>query len=420
MRLLVATLLVIPRAAMIVWATVATDSFMATFRQSWILALLFFLVLPYAGLVLLMTASGGMDLVDWSMVGLAIISDILTYSTWRYDANYRRSTNSTGSVKTADAEMDAVEVGPTPKVGGGERYLAAPQPGQLTPLSMRGRLARYLPWPGMRLNSALKYWCSYADLAPEDQQRLQDTAYRSTKSSVLASSHLWIAFLLILAYANNAGISWDWMVVIAVAGPVITISVILAVGHLNADFRIVLPLVELLAAIERLPSWPAGARQIRSLNGDIEKIAEAIQKLPLRLGSNRQEVIEAGAAKASAMRNLQTVVSFGASEGKDVLKSTLTDGLVKVLRGRWVDLPGGATTAENLGLTALQKSLFVLLAIAFGGVATWVGFNSSSWGAGSGLVISILVTLSIGCLIRSGVAPGGLQQAIDASKGLKG
>ena len=209
MRLLVATLLVIPRAAMIVWWVVDPSGFSAAFWQSQIWPLAFFVCLPYAGLLLLITAPGGMDTVDWIMVGFASVSDVLTYSTWRYSLR---------STSTAKAVAGVEEPGET---------AAAKSSRQIRSMNMRGRLARYLPWPGMRLNSAKKYWRGYDDLPDEDQRLLEATAYRSTKSSIAASSHLWIAFLILLAYANNSGISREGMVLIAFLGPVVTVGVIL-------------------------------------------------------------------------------------------------------------------------------------------------------------------------------------------------
>lgn len=403
MRVLLWSLLVVPRTAIAVWAALDPARWQEAFPSIGWLAIGWFL-LPFGTLVWVIVSAGGLDLVDYIVLVLAVISDGLTYLAKRFDIRYGRR------AEQARKKWDQAE-----------SIVADGRPiGPRSPMECVGdAVARCLPWPGMRLKASVRGWPATRRMSLQHARLIEFLAFDSTSKAMLASTPAWLAVLLMLAYVNNSTISRSGMVAVAVIGPILTIGLIMIVGGLNAQFRVVYPLVRALGFVYRSNTWPPTTKEIRQLNRTLGKIADALQRLPLRLGSPHPSVCKAGADKAAAIRDLQEHATWGNPSERESLTRVLQRDLETVLEGRWRDLPDGTAAIRTQGLTAWQKAAFVLLAVVFGSGATWVSLTGESWGPGSGLLISILVALAVASLIRSGVAPGGLQQAIDLSKGIR-
>jgi len=99
------------------------------------------------------------------------------------------------------------------------------------------------------------------------------------------------------------------------------------------------------------------------------------------------------------------------------LRTRLRADMSLVLEGQWRSLRGDHAVDRVQGLTHWQKAGYVAVAAALVCGAAWIGTGSTAWGQAAGPVIAAMVGLAMAALIRSGVAPGGLQQAIDLGKG---
>jgi hypothetical protein len=84
-----------------------------------------------------------------------------------------------------------------------------------------------------------------------------------------------------------------------------------------------------------------------------------------------------------------------------------------------MDLPEATTAIVSQGLSRTQRVVLVLVAIAAASGALWVGIDGKALGAAGGLAISVLIAIAFAALVRSGVAPGGIQQAIDLGKNIQ-
>jgi hypothetical protein len=114
------------------------------------------------------------------------------------------------------------------------------------------------------------------------------------------------------------------------------------------------------------------------------------------------------------MSALQDDVTSGVAKTCRRLPKRLRNDLTTILAGHWRALPSQCAQVRVRGLTRWQKAGLVAIAACLLGGAVWVG--TRGWGEVTGPVIAALVGLAMAALIRSGVAPGGLQQAIDLGK----
>lgn len=394
MRVFIWLLIVLPRLTVLGWMLV-TPAQHSVPAWLWLGGLA---IAPFTAMVLLIAGTTDLDPLDWAVVGLAGLSDLLVWVVLRFERRYGPS-----------ARADRVDT----RNGRG--------PGTV-PKGRRSALQQWfdmmamgMPWPGMRLQAALRGWPADCRLSKQDLRLMNFVTYDSTARSMYWSTPAWIAGLLALAVVNNSDVDWTVRMLVAALGPVVTIVVVVVVSAQNAQFRVVLPMVKALRLLYRTTPVPLTTLDVRRVNRYLAHAADALQRLPVHLHSSHPVVVRDAAEKAAAMSALQEDVTSGVAKARRRLPKRLRNDLTTILMGRWRTLPGQCAQIRVQGLTRWQKAGLVLAAAALLGAAVWVG--ARGWGEATGPVIAALVGLAMAALIKSGVAPGGLQQAIDLGKG---
>jgi len=394
MRAFIGLLILVPRLAVVGWA-LAVPAQASAPEWLWVGGLT---IAPFTAMVLLIAGTTGLDPLDWAVVGLAALSDLLVWVVVRFERRY-------GPSARAD-RVDAHNGRSSGTVPNGERSLVQ---------QWFDVVAMGMPWPGLRLQAALRGWPAPHRLSKQDLRLMRFVTFDSTARSIYWSTPAWIAGLLALAVVNNSDVDWTVRMVVAALGPVVTIAVVVVVSAQNAQFRVVLPIVKALRLLYRTAPFPLTTLEVRRLNGCLAHAADALQRLPVHLHSSHPVVVRDAAEKAAAMSALQEDVTSGVARARRRLPKRLRNDLTTILMGRWRTLPGECAQIRVQGLTRWQKAGLVLTAAGLLGAAVWVG--ARGWGEVTGPVIAALVGLAMAALIRSGVAPGGLQQAIDLGKG---
>jgi hypothetical protein len=400
MRAFLLLLFAIPRLAVLVWLVIGTGWPAPPLGVAVGIAGLLFA--PFTALALVITLVGGVEPLDWLVVCLAAVSDVLTWITRQFERGHGRPARA-----GRESWRDGVGSGPSARC-----------PSRSVPEQWFDVLAMALPWPGMRLQATLRRWPRRCEISSTDERLLCFLAYDSTARAIFFSTPAWIAGIFSLAVVvNNSELDWPMRMAVAMVGPVLTIGLIQFVGAQNAQFRVVLPITKALRVLYCSTTCPLTTREVRQLNRHIARTADALQRLPLRLHSSYPQVLREAAEKAAAMSALQEVVTSGAPDTVEQLRTRLRADLSLVLEGQWRSLRGDRAVDRVQGLTHWQKAGYVAVAAALVCGAAWIGTGSTAWGQAAGPVIAAMVGLAMAALIRSGVAPGGLQQAIDLGKG---
>lgn len=386
----------LPRLALVIWWWAFHDAWPVPAGYG-LLAVSAFLFLPLTLTVWLISLiGGGLDAVDIVVLGLAVLSDVLTWIAWRFERTQGPSSRN-GRLVVADDE-DPVD-----------RHTRKAWQQWLDLLALG------LPWPGVRLRATLHRWPDGEQLDKCDDRSLRFLSYDSTVRAICFATPAWITGLIAVALVSNVVDDWAVRMTVAAIGPIVTIVLIIVVGSRNAQFGVVLPMVTALEVLYWSGSSPLTTLQMRRLNRSIARAADALQRLPVRLRSTHPAVIGAAAQKAAELNALQDRTSEMTGSTAE-LTQRLRDDLHTVLAGQWRSLPGRAADSRVQGLNRWQKTGLVAGAAALFGAAAWVGAGGVVPPAVSGPIIAALVGLAMAALIRSGVTPGGLQHAIDLGK----
>lgn len=387
-------IILVPRISVFVWMLVVPAENSAP-AWVWLVGLA---IAPFTSMVLLIAGTTGLDPLDWVVVGLAVLSDLLVWVVVRFERRYGHS---------ARADRVGVQI---------DRGSGTAPAGHRNPLQQWfDVIAMGMPWPGLRLQAALRGWPSHYRLSKQDLRLMNFVTFDSTARSMYWSTPAWIGGLLALAAVNNSDVDWTLRMLVAALGPVVTVAVVVVVSAQNAQFRVVLPIVKALRLLYRAAPLPLTTSEVRRVNRCLAHAADALQRLPVHLHSSHPTVVRDAAEKAAAMNALQQDVTSGVAKTRRRLPKRLRNDLTTILAGQWRTLPSECAESRVQGLTRWQKAGLVLAAAGLLGTAIWVG--TRGWGEVTGPVIAALVGLAMAALIRSGIAPGGLQQAIDLGKG---
>ena len=288
--------------------------------------------------------------------------------------------------------------------------------------SIAGLFTRYFPQPGLRSAS----WIAVGSDALRPHLTVQQydrLATLGTKNHLKAGivGVLWClaALTIALLIPNYSQMAWlRQLIGIVSLGMFANFYVM---ERLNTELRIVASLVELHWQLSQPDNeWPPNGRTIRHLNRRIRVVGREVLRLPVTLGSTHPIAAEAAARKSAAIQELQLwVLSPSPQTYGYHLRGVIVSDLRLILDGHWMNLPEAKTEIVAQGLSRTQRAVLVLVAIIAASGALWVGIDGQKLGAGGGLAISVLLAIAFAALVRSGVAPGGIQQAIDLSKGMQ-
>lgn len=388
----------LPRATVLIWLVVDPGGWPLPPGWVWLGAVLF-AGAPLTLIVLLISLAGGsIDGVDWAVIGLAAISDALTWLALVFERTQGAAARA-GRIQANGHPDD--EVVDRPERTPGQQWLDL--------------LALALPWPGMRLQATLRRWPDRVQITHGEARLLRFLTYDSTVRAICFATPAWIVGVLSVALVSNVIDDWRVRMAAAAVGPVITVALIIVLGSRNAQFRVVLPLATALQVLYGAQSQTPTTLHIRRLNRSIEHTADALQRLPMRLRTTHPAVIRKAAEKAAAMSALQEMTSGIPGNGQTLVNRLRAD-LRTVLQGRWRSLPGCAADNRLHGLNRWQKAGLIAAATALFGAAAWIGAAGVVPPDASGPMIAALVALAMAALVRSGITPGGLQHAIDLGK----
>lgn len=411
LRAFLLVLFLVPRVVIPAWIVIQPASW--DDQQSWggFPTFAWWLFLPFTALAaVIMQVDGTVDAVDRIVLFLAVASDLLAWITVYFE--YRHGSDSRHRTFRGGSVGERAGRGP----GNADDRARPVGPSRVAARDWTRLAAMLLPWPGMRLQATRRRWPADKDLDPSDLQLLRFMSYDSTLGSILFSTPAWLAAIFALAVVNNLSFGWQVRLPVAILGPLLTLALIEIVGARNAQFRVVYPLVRALRVLYNTPQQPLTTREVRTVNRLVSRAADAVQRLPVRLHSTNPTAVGGAARKSAALVALQQKVMSGDQAEVLELEEQLRKDLVDVLHGRWRDLPELPADERVRGLTRWQKAGFVAVAAALIVAAVLVGTLADQWNAATGPAIAALIGTAMAALVRAGIAPGGLQQAIDLGK----
>jgi hypothetical protein len=167
MRAFIGVLIVVPRIAIAGWALVVpAENSVPTWV--WLAGLT---IAPFTALVLLIAGTAGLDPLDWVVLGLAVLSDVLVWVVVRFERRYGPS-----------ARADRVDAHQGHGSGNLPDRPRSPFQQWLDVVAMG------MPWPGVRLQAALRGWPAPRHLSKQRMPLMPCNDFRSISTRRIRSS----------------------------------------------------------------------------------------------------------------------------------------------------------------------------------------------------------------------------------------